>query len=34
MFRETTFNDVRHSGATDDVAVDFVMDEETFRAFY
>jgi len=34
MSRETTFNEVRREGAADDAAATFVMDEETFRAFY
>jgi RNA polymerase sigma-70 factor (ECF subfamily) len=34
MSRETTFNDIRRDGAVDDEAAIFVMDEETFRAFY
>ncbi len=34
MSRDTTFNDVNRAHALDDACVDFVMDEETFRAFY
>ena len=34
MSRETTFNEIRRDGAVDDAAATFVMDEETFRAFY
>jgi RNA polymerase sigma-70 factor (ECF subfamily) len=34
MARETTFTDVRRNCALDDAAATFVMDEETFRAFY
>lgn len=34
MSREATFNEVRRDGAVDDTAAIFVMDEETFRAFY
>ncbi len=34
MFRETTFTDMRREIASDDARADFVMDEETFRAFY
>ena len=33
MFRETTFTDRRES-ALEDARAEFVMDEETFRAFY
>lgn len=34
MSRDATFNEVRRDGAVDDTAAVFVMDEETFRAFY
>jgi RNA polymerase sigma-70 factor, ECF subfamily len=34
MFRETTFTDIRRDRALDDASVDFLMDEDTFRAFY
>jgi RNA polymerase sigma-70 factor, ECF subfamily len=34
MFRDMTFTDVTRAGTSDDAAVSFVMDEETFRAFY
>ena len=34
MFRETTVNDIACDRALDSVAAGFVMDEETFRAFY
>jgi RNA polymerase sigma-70 factor, ECF subfamily len=34
MFPEMTFTDVRRDRTLDDVSVDFVMDEETFRGFY
>jgi RNA polymerase sigma-70 factor (ECF subfamily) len=34
MFRETAFNDIQSDSALDDTSVGFVMDEETFRAFY
>lgn len=34
MSGEATFNEVRRDGAVDDPAAKFVMDEETFRAFY
>ena len=34
MLRDTTFNDVSHLDAFDDARADFVMDEDTFRAFY
>jgi RNA polymerase sigma-70 factor, ECF subfamily len=34
MFRDTTFTDISRAGALDDVRADFVMDEDTFRAFY
>jgi RNA polymerase sigma-70 factor (ECF subfamily) len=34
MLRDTTFNDVSRLDALDDTRADFVMDEETFRAFY
>ncbi len=34
MFRDTTFTDVSRASALDDARADFVMDEETFRAFY
>lgn len=34
MFRDTTFTDVSRANAFDDTRADFVMDEDTFRAFY
>ena len=34
MFRETAINDIECGGILDDTSVGFVMDEETFRAFY
>ena len=34
MFRDVTFNDVSRVDALDDACVGFVMDEDTFRAFY
>jgi RNA polymerase sigma-70 factor (ECF subfamily) len=34
MFRETAFNDIQRDSALDDTSVGFMMDEETFRAFY
>ena len=34
MFRDTTFTDVSRANALDDACADFVMDEDTFRAFY
>ncbi|MBZ5594646.1 MAG: RNA polymerase sigma factor [Acidobacteriia bacterium] len=34
MFRDTTFTDVSRANALDDARADFVMDEDTFRAFY
>ena len=34
MFRDTTFTDLNRADALDERAADFVMDEETFRAFY
>jgi len=34
MFREVTFTDVGCTAATDDARAGFVMDEESFRAFY
>src|SRR2546425_1244164 len=34
MFRETTFTDVSRADACDESRADFVMDEDTFRAFY
>jgi RNA polymerase sigma-70 factor, ECF subfamily len=34
MFPDTTFTAVNHAGAIDDAASGFVMDEDTFRAFY
>src|SRR5436190_13295004 len=34
MSRETTFTDIRRHHTLDDASADFVMDEETFRAFY
>ena len=34
MFRETAFNDIHCDSALDDTSVGFMMDEETFRAFY
>jgi len=34
MFRDVTFTDVSRAEALDDACADFVMDEDTFRAFY
>ncbi len=34
MLRDTTFTDLSRSDAVDDACAEFVMDEETFRAFY
>jgi RNA polymerase sigma-70 factor, ECF subfamily len=34
MSRETTFTAIRRNRALEDTAANFVMDEETFRAFY
>src|SRR3984957_9119025 len=34
MFRETAFNDIQRDCIPDDTSVGFVMDEDTFRAFY
>jgi RNA polymerase sigma-70 factor (ECF subfamily) len=34
MFREAAFNDIQRDSALDGTSVSFVMDEETFRAFY
>src|SRR5882724_12680587 len=34
MFRDTTFTDVSTAGSLDETCPDFVMDEDTFRAFY
>jgi RNA polymerase sigma-70 factor (ECF subfamily) len=34
MFGETTFTDVSRDLALDDASLSFVMDEDTFRAFY
>jgi RNA polymerase sigma-70 factor (ECF subfamily) len=34
MFRETTLNDISRDHAIDDASAGFVMDEDTFRAFY
>jgi RNA polymerase sigma-70 factor (ECF subfamily) len=34
MFRDTTFTDVSRARTLDDARADFVMDEDTFRAFY
>ena len=34
MLRETTINDIGRGQALADAAADFVMDEDTFRAFY
>lgn len=34
MIRETTFTGMRRESAVEDSRADFVMDEETFRAFY
>ena len=34
MFRDTTFTDVSRAGQLDETRADFVMDEDTFRAFY
>lgn len=34
MFRETTFNDATRAGALEEAGADFMMDEDTFRAFY
>ena len=34
MARDLTFSELSHLDATNDGCVEFVMDEETFRAFY
>lgn len=34
MFRETAFTDVQRDRAIDDASAGFLMDEDTFRAFY
>ena len=34
MFRDTTFPDASRSDAIDDASASFVMDADTFRAFY
>jgi len=34
MFHETAFNDVQRDSAVDDTSAGFLMDEDTFRAFY
>jgi RNA polymerase sigma-70 factor (ECF subfamily) len=34
MFRETAFIDVQRDSALDDASAGFMMDEDTFRAFY
>src|SRR5271168_3037498 len=34
MFRDLTFSDVNRLQALDEARAEFVMDEETFRAFY
>ena len=34
MFRDLTFTDVSRAETLDDACAGFVMDEETFRAFY
>ena len=34
MFRETAFTDIQRNPALDDAAAGFMMDEDTFRAFY
>ena len=34
MFRDATFTDVSRAGNLDDISAAFVMDEDTFRAFY
>jgi RNA polymerase sigma-70 factor (ECF subfamily) len=34
MFRDATFTDVSRAEAVDDARAGFVMDEDTFRAFY
>jgi RNA polymerase sigma-70 factor (ECF subfamily) len=34
MFRETAFTDIQCNPALDDAAAGFMMDEDTFRAFY
>src|SRR5580692_1638247 len=34
MFRDATFTDVNRADAVDDTSACFVMDEDTFRAFY
>ena len=34
MFRETAFTDIQCDSALDDAAAGFMMDEDTFRAFY
>src|SRR5580692_5124408 len=34
MFRETAFTDIQRDSTLDDAAAGFMMDEDTFRAFY
>jgi len=34
MFRDATYSDVRHLEAVENASAGFVMDEDTFRAFY
>jgi RNA polymerase sigma-70 factor, ECF subfamily len=34
MFRETAFTDIQRDSALDDAPAGFMMDEDTFRAFY
>jgi RNA polymerase sigma-70 factor (ECF subfamily) len=34
MFRETAITDIQRDSALDDASVGFMMDEDTFRAFY
>ena len=34
MFRETAYNDIQRDSALDATSAGFMMDEETFRAFY
>lgn len=34
MFRETAFTDIQRDSALDDASAAFMMDEDTFRAFY
>ncbi len=34
MFRETAFTDIQRGSALENASADFMMDEDTFRAFY